>query len=238
VSAPIQRRWELDVLRGAAVIGMVFYHALYDAAAAGLTAQDPLSDGWRLFARGVLMLFLLVSGASDALSAARAPDRATRWRKALKRAAILGAAALLVTVATRTGAGEFYVRFGVLHCLAVAALILPLLDRWGPLAHLAFAAVLGAISWPFAQMTGSVWLLPLGLPQPGFMTMDYVPLLPWVGVIAIGQGAGRWLQGPPPSTLWPELKPLAAVGRRALPIYLLHQPVIIPLCWLLAGWGK
>lgn len=238
MTTQIQRRWELDVLRGAAVVGMVFYHGLYDAAAAGLTAQDPFSDGWRLFARGVLMLFLLVSGASDALSAARTPDRATRWRKALKRGGILGAAAALVTVATYLGAGEFYVRFGVLHCLAVAALLLPLFDRWSPLAHLGLAAVLGAISWPFAQMTGSAWLLPLGLMPPGFRTMDYVPLLPWVGVILIGQGAGRWLQGPPPSSLWPELKPLAAIGRWALPIYLLHQPVIIPLCWLVANWGK
>lgn len=238
MSASIQRRWELDVLRGAAVLGMVFYHGLYDAAAAGLTAIDPLSDGWRLFARGVLVTFLLVSGASDALSAARTPDRATRWRKALRRAAVIGAAALLVTVATRIGAGDFYVRFGVLHCLAVAALVLPLFDRWSPLGHLAVAAAMAAVSWPFAEWTGSAWLLPLGIMPPGFMTMDYVPLLPWLGVAIIGQGAGRWLQGPPPSTLWPELKPLAAVGRWALPIYLLHQPVIIPLCWLLSSWGK
>ncbi len=235
---PIQRRWELDVLRGVAVMGMIAYHGLYDAAAVGLTSMNPLSDGWRLFARGVLVLFLLVSGASDALSAARASNRTTRWRKALRRAGVLGTAALLVTIGTYLGAGEFYVRFGVLHFLAVAALVLPLLDRVPPLGNLAFAMILTAISWPFPSFTGSTWLLPFGLPPPGFMTMDYVPLLPWLGVIAIGQGAGRWLKGPPSSPPWPELQPLASVGRWALPIYLLHQPILIPVFWLLSHWEK
>ncbi len=94
------RRWDLDALRGAAVLGMVAYHLLYDLAAAGLTSEDPLSDGWKLFARIVLATFLMVSGASDALMAARTPSRAERWRKAKRRALMLGACALSVTAAT------------------------------------------------------------------------------------------------------------------------------------------
>lgn len=217
---------------------MVVYHLLYDLAANGLTSQDPLSDGWRLFARGVLATFLIVSGLSDALAAARIPSRVERWRKARRRTLTIGACALIVTAATYLSDPEFYVRFGVLHCLAVAALLLPLLDRWSPIAILSLALLLAAVSWPFPDWDGWWWSIPLGLAPVGFQTMDYVPLLPWFGLVALGHGLGRHLQSRPSMDPPPGLGPIRWLGRRALPIYLLHQPILLLLIHTVTTRGK
>jgi uncharacterized membrane protein len=63
------------------------------------------------------------------------------------------------------------------------------------------------------------------------VTQDYVPLLPWLGVMWWGLAAGQVLlrrapqvvQGAIPSIL----SPLAWMGRWSLSWYMLHQPVLI-----------
>jgi uncharacterized membrane protein len=63
------------------------------------------------------------------------------------------------------------------------------------------------------------------------VTEDYVPLLPWLGVLLWGLAAGRWLLahrrvalgGALPAAL----APLATLGRWPLTVYMLHQPLLI-----------
>jgi len=62
-------------------------------------------------------------------------------------------------------------------------------------------------------------------------TEDYVPLLPWFGVVLLGlytgpylaRLAGQW-QGAKKSGV---IRMLALSGRHSMVIYLLHQPVLI-----------
>src|SRR6185295_793802 len=64
-------------------------------------------------------------------------------------------------------------------------------------------------------------------------TEDFVPLLPWLGVVWWGLAAGRevlrrrpgWLAGPLPRVL----NPAAVLGRWSLSFYMLHQPALIGL---------
>jgi uncharacterized membrane protein len=63
------------------------------------------------------------------------------------------------------------------------------------------------------------------------VTEDYVPLLPWLGVMWWGLASGRWmirehanwLQGALPVGLGG----LAWLGRWSLSFYMLHQPMLI-----------
>ena len=72
------------------------------------------------------------------------------------------------------------------------------------------------------------------------VTEDYVPLLPWLGVMWWGLAAGQWLlthrrawlQAGLPAAL----RPLAGLGRWPLSFYMLHQPVLIGLLMLWLRW--
>jgi uncharacterized membrane protein len=65
------------------------------------------------------------------------------------------------------------------------------------------------------------------------ITEDYVPLLPWLGVMWWGMALGQTLLARRP--LWlagllpPSAQPLALLGRWSLSFYMLHQPLLIGL---------
>jgi uncharacterized membrane protein len=75
------------------------------------------------------------------------------------------------------------------------------------------------------------WLNWTGLVSKLPVTEDYVPMLPWVGVLLWGLALGLlllrsrpgWLMGGLP---W-AMRPLAVLGRWSLSFYMLHQPVFI-----------
>ena len=78
----------------------------------------------------------------------------------------------------------------------------------------------------------------MGLISRKPITEDYVPLIPWLGVMWWGMAVGRWwlarstsigrrFKAHGPST------PLAWLGRWSLSWYMLHQPVLIGL---LSAW--
>jgi uncharacterized membrane protein len=63
------------------------------------------------------------------------------------------------------------------------------------------------------------------------LTEDYVPLLPWLGVMWWGMAAGQWLlrerAAVVQATIPRMAAPLAWLGRWSLSWYMLHQPLLI-----------
>ena len=72
----------------------------------------------------------------------------------------------------------------------------------------------------------------LGLPDlTRFTSADYFPVVPWVFLFWCGVFLARlWRpgRGEPPVVL----RPLCAVGRNTLLVYMLHQPVIYGVLWV------
>ena len=242
MSAPdAGRLWEVDAARTAAIAMMVAYHAGYDVhQLAPQASLDPFSGGWHALRVATGTSFLLVVGVSLAVSNGRARARGLSWRGAYarhaRRAAQVAAAALLVTVATRLAVGDDYVRFGILHVIAAAMLVVPLLaplGRWNAalgVAAIAAGAVLQAR--PESDVPG---LFILGVP-PVHGAVDWYPVLPWFGPVLIGLAIGLALYPGGRRGVWgarlPEPRGATALGlpgRHALPIYLLHQPVLLVL---------
>ena len=100
-----------------------------------------------------------------------------------------------------------------------------------------------AIALPFflrLPLFDGPWLNWTGLVTRKPVTEDYVPVLPWLGVMAWGLAAGQWLlaqrravlAGPLPRAL----QPLALLGRWSLSFYMLHQPVFFGLLTAWAWW--
>jgi uncharacterized membrane protein len=243
------RLWEIDLARVLALGMMIAYHTVYDIdlLATGL-GPDPFRGFWGAVPEATGSLFLAVAGVSlsvsDARMRARGASPSRRLAQHVRRAAIVMAAAVLVTVATRVAFDDRYVRFGILHAIAVGTLVCAVtvrLGRWNVLLGsvvLVAGIVVGARS-------GSSLLLPFGLEPEGFTSVDHWPLLPWLGPMLIGVGLGAltypagqrarrpaWLAlvGPPPR--W-----VTAPGRRSLVIYLGHQLLLIPLVWLALAIG-
>ena len=230
-----QRSLTLDWLRTIAIVLMVIYHLLYDLRDVGFAVDLHHPVLW-LIARTSLILFLGVSGATFALRASRGwKNSAEKTQWTLGRLLMIGSSALLVTVATYLMDPVTYVRFGVLHLLAVSTLVLALLAslhwRW----HAIIGCALLASALVLPQSIETSWFLPLGFIPFGFSTLDYVPLLPWLGVVLLGFACfslvPRWIWNE--RTLTNTEHILTWPGRNALLVYLGHQPLLVGVLYVM-----
>lgn len=232
----------VDCARGLALIGMAAYHLSWDLADFRLASPMlPFTPPMRLLSHVVASAFLALVGVSLALAHRKGLNARAFWR----RLAIVVGAAALVTVGSYFFAPGEAITFGILHCIAAASLAaLPfvLAPAWASL-----AVGVAAIAAPFlirSTLFDPAWLLWLGLGERLPNTLDWRPLLPWAGVVFLGLGAARlpgaidrltapsrWRAGSAPA------RAMCFAGRHSLPIYLVHQPVLIGLFTALTAWG-
>jgi uncharacterized membrane protein len=235
----VARFWEVDFLRGLAIILMVLYHLLFDLGFFKVCEIDPASGFPLAVARITVTLFLLLVGLSLTLSHSRArlQGQEGRFLQHLAcRSAWILSLALGITAVTYFVVGKGFIVFGVLHLVGLSLLLAyPFLHRHrvnfivGPL-FILVGIYLPSISVDYP------WLLWLGLTPPDFYSLDYVPLFPWFGVILVGIGLGDVLYpGYRRRMKLPDLsgdsfvRTLTFLGRNSLAIYLIHQPLIIML---------
>ena len=232
----------VDCARGLALIGMAAYHLSWDLADFRLAPPMlPFTPPMRLLSHVVASAFLALVGVSLALAHRKGLNLRAFWR----RLAIVAGAAALVTAGSYAFAPTEPITFGILHCIAAASLIAAPFVTAPAWASLAIGFV--AIAAPFfirSTLFDPPWLLWLGLGEALPNTLDWRPLLPWAGVVFLGLGAARLpgvLARLKAQDRWrAESRPARAIclaGRHSLPIYLIHQPILIGLLWALTAWG-
>lgn len=244
----------LDALRGAAIVWMMGFHLCFDLQQFRLIpAQDFYEDPfWTWQRTAIVSLFLLCAGAGQAVAQwqGQAPGRFwRRWGQVV-------ACALLVSAGSAWMFPRSWISFGVLHGIAVMLLVVRALlrpgalrSRWLPAALVAAGAL--AVVMPMLVQHpwfDSRWTNWVGLVTHKPVTEDYVPLLPWLGVMLWGvAGMLVWLRRQPlagpgaPSAAAAALsrempaawRPLVWLGRRPLTVYMLHQPIFIGTLTLL-----
>jgi uncharacterized membrane protein len=228
----------IDAARGVAVVAMVVYHLSWDLRYFGyITAEVETEFGWRMFARAIAGTFLFLVGVGLVLSTRRGFD----LRAFLRRLGIIVAAAAAITLATWFVFRDTFIFFGMLHHIAVASVLglaFLRLPVWLVLGAALFCFVVPPFfAGPAFDDPALIWLgLASALPR----TNDFVPLLPWFGVVLAGIAAARlWplyeayrpaLQRLGDRTPWQ----LLWLGRHSLPIYLLHQPILFGVVYLAA----
>ena len=230
------RIWEIDFLRGVSILLVIGYHLLFDLGEFAGTGRflgfttDLSTAAWTIAQHFFAGLFVLLSGVSCTLT-----------RSNVRRGLRLLAVSLLVTAVTYIFDPSSAVWFGILQCLAVSMLLYGAAFEKASVAVCATAgALVLALTTALSALTAvpalqTDWLLPLGLHSPGFTSFDYFPLIPWLGVFLTGAALGKSVYASKRSLL-PWRMPRNFVnfaGRHSLIIYIVHQPVILGVLYVL-----
>ncbi len=221
----------LDAWRSLAIVLMLLYHFLYDLALFGvITWEQMFCTPLNVLQKFICCSFILLSGASARFS-----------RSNLRRGLLTVGAGVLVAIGGAVGGQT--IRFGILQLLGWSMILYHFIGRYlQKLPAVALALVSGGLYFLTDWWTGSIhvtsqWLYPFGLMHKGFFSADYFPLLPWFFLFVIGTVFGGWCLQHRDNRLLTAPLPDAVtfLGRHSLLVYLLHQPVLFGISFLL--WG-
>lgn len=231
----------VDVARGAALVAMMLYHLVWDFEFFGLIEKGvAASPPMRGLSHAIASSFLILAGVSVAL-AHRGSFKAAAFRKQFIKIALAAAA---VTLATAYAWPQAPITFGILHAMALGVLATAPFAKapWG----LTMAAALALIAAPMVAHSPTfdapaIQWIGLGTDEPA--ALDWRPALPWTGVMLLGLALARSPRGQSFLVRADAFqasddaisRALAWLGRRTLPIYLLHQPVLFGVLYVVAS---
>lgn len=251
IASPVKSRERvrmLDILRGGAMVLVVFYHIVYDLRFIyGLNIPAAITPGQRGFEiLHICFLWVLfaVSGICSGYS-----------RDPVKRGAVLYIIGFLITLGTTLFMPSELIVFGVLSCfgacMVITGLIDPLIKKVPWLPRFIAAVVLwimlrnfhhsGAADLIFTQIQlppiDSDWLYPIGITGEHFRSADYFPIIPFIFIFL----AGNALYEPISQHKLPQwfynakCAALEFMGRHSLIIYAVHQPILLIIFGILLG---
>jgi uncharacterized membrane protein len=228
----------VDIARTAAIIGMVVFHFALDLGAFGLLEHGTTqSGGWAALARLVAGSFLFLTGVSLVL----AHGQGIGWQSFMKRLAVIVAAATAVSAATFFAVPQNFIYFGILHAIAASSLLAILFVRtpaW--VSGVSALAIWTVYSLVYRSLYLPIWLGWTGLGVSVRPALDFIPLVPWLAScmlgVAVAKIARPYLRHGRQRSV-PFAAQLAWPGRYSLAIYLLHQPIILGIMWLVLRSG-
>lgn len=244
-----KRIYFLDELRGLAVVAMVLYHTIYSMAFIGdfplgynlLHAVYPYS--WL-----ISVVFISICGICSVFS-----------KNNLKNGIKLLGIGLVITLVTAIFLPTNFIAFGVLHFLGCALIIIALLKKQFSqvqslkVISLIIILCLAVYTISYNIPRGYIGLssqhcitLPqqlyswyplfiVGLPTDTFYSADYFPIFPHLFLFIAGFFAGQLITKIQlPSFMYKKrCNPLRVIGKHSLIIYILHQPIIIGVIYII-----
>ena len=231
-----KRIWELDALRGLCILGVVAVHFVYDLVELYALVQWDYPPLFSFIMNWGGILFFLMSGISVTLGS-----------RCIRRGFLVIGGGLIISAVTygmyRFGfAGKgLIIYYGVLHCLGTCMLLWPLFRRLPHWALALFGIALVALGFYIQTLprVDTYFLMPLGIPWNGFSSSDYFPLFPYLGFFLMGSAFGKSAYKTKESLL-PNantknfvIRFLLLCGKHSLWIYLLHQPILSAIFYLI-----
>ncbi len=247
-SSPVKKRIVLiDNLRGLAIIYMVFFHFVYDMAY--LLETEWGRNAYAFHSQIVIFdtaSFILLAGVSSAFS-----------RSNVKRGGRLLAIGILFTLVTAFVFPGQAIYFGILQllgsCMVLYGAFEERLRKCPAVVMLPVCAAVFALTYHIQrgyigfgglfqvdlppELLQNNQLYPYGILKGGFASVDYEPLLPWFFLYFGGTYIGGFLvkrRDRLPGWCYADpLPPLSLLGQHSLLIYILHQPIILAVVYLI-----
>lgn len=242
LEAKRSRVFWIDNLRALALISMIGYHLVWD-----LVWLYGVDWSWyhgifaKIWQQSICWTFILLSGFCWSMS-----------KNPLKQGLTISLCGGLVTVVTLLVSFDSRIIFGVLTLLGAGALMMIPLKKIfekipaGVGIFLTFLLFLftygvndGYLGFPGMRLLNlpknlytNLFTAFLGFPADSFFSTDYFPIVPWsflymTGYFLYRLWKKRGMRGL--RTLDRRIPVLTFMGRKSLPVYLLHQPVICVL---------
>ena len=225
----------LDDIRGLAVISMVIFHFMWD-----LVYMGGVEIGWygalpgHIWQQSICWTFILISGFCWSLGSKR-----------LRRGLTVFIGGAVVTLATALVMPQARIIYGTLTLLGSSMLLMIPLEKLLRYINCEIGFIVSGLLFAATKklMYGTLWFgkveLPswlyrnyftafLGFPHEGFYSGDYFPLMPWLFLFVTGYFLYRIFEK---YNLLQFLahkgfEPLEWIGRHALEIYMVHQPIL------------
>ncbi len=241
----MKRLYTLDMIRGLSVIAMIIFHTLWDMIAFfGVSMPIYAANIQKGFGMAIGITFILVSGFSFGLG-----------KRHFVRAVQVLCGGLCICAVTLVIMPRAPIIFGVLSLIGSMMLIMiPLrriLEHINPyalfiicifvfscLTNLKVGRVgIGSLSFNVPKVLYSnIFTTYLGFPEKGFSSADYYPLLPWMPLYIAGYALFLIFKRKNAFEILSKgirIKPLEWVGRHSLIIYLVHQPIIYAVLYII-----
>lgn len=225
-----KRIWEIDLLRSLAIVLMIIFHFIYDLDTYTNLEFHYAGGFWYWEGKSAALLFIFLAGISSGLS------KQNKIKVGLK---IFGYG-MIITVVTYIALGQEFVRFGILHFLGVCMIMYPTLYLVRERSLLWLAAIIA----PSALIIHSIYvdtslLLPFGFTYPGFMSVDYYPLSPYLAVFILGIVVYKrfYYHNRSLFSFSIEHPMITWVSKHSLIIYLIHQPILIAIILFVKHMG-
>lgn len=232
-----------DLWRATAVLAMVVYHFLFLAWIQFDWPVNVLSGFWREIGRLAGWSFLFLAGWSLWLAwNYSSAGLVVRIERSQRRVRMIAAWAGVITLTSLMVFPSAPIWWGVLHCLAFSLWSANELLARGKTQLLLFMGftiwIIGGAALVLGPIPGFWSLVPLGFPPADYRSLDYYPLIPYLGLVWMGVGLGerltQWAARSEPflSPPWPGKSTLLWIGQHSLTIYLTHIPILWILLWL------
>lgn len=226
----------VDFLRGFAVVLMIGYHCLFTIEYFGFFKDSgfDILNQFSFLPYIIGSVFVIISGFVGNLCS----DERQK-RKTLELAAV----AALISITTYFFDNIMFIKFGVIHLLTFCSALSITLKRWNSwlLIVIAIASLYLGVMFSTLRVS-SEYLFAFGLVNNSYQAFDQYPIFPWLGIFIFGIIISREFDG---AVINLEqkyaklrenafVKTIELLGRKSIQIYLIHEPIILGLLFIIS----